>query len=117
METNHIYSESIIWMLADYSNATAYHFYPICLLIAASTWLYKAKSKAAIIALIGSTLVISTKILQVSVAKVSSVVLGSPVPHEDQNVVVWFVFLYGINIGLFVYGCALCWYFGRSKCV
>lgn len=117
METSHIYSGTVIWTLIDYANILAIYLYPILLILIAIFWFLKAKSKLSFVTIIGSFLVFSAKVLHLTIDEVSSVALGSLVLHIDQNVLVWFLYIYGHNIGLFIFSCALFGHFIRTKSV
>ena len=108
MNEENAVSESIVWMLADYFNQIAHNLYSPIFLLAALVWLYKTRSYTALIGVFGATLMASSKLCRVMVDEVTSVFLGYSVPDLDQNTLIWFLYIYGLNFGLLILSCALC---------
>ena len=104
-----------MWILAGYLNQIAHNFYPPILLLAALVWLYKTRGYTALIGAFGATLMASSRLCRVMVDKVTSVSMGYSVPHLDQNTLIWFLYIYGLNFGLFIFSCALIFRAFNSK--
>ena len=108
-------SSSIIWDAVNLAHIVSASCYPVIFVVAVLFWVVRDRSKVSIVALSGSALIFSAKALHWCVESVSSVALNSPAPHNDQNVLIWLVYLHGINLGLLILGGALMWHFYRAK--
>lgn len=113
----HVYSGSIIWWFTGVVNQLAYLLFPVVIVASACIWVFRSKSTLSLVSLFGAALVLGAKLTHRFVDEIYSVGLGYTVPHEDQNVLIWFLFLHGVNLGLFLYGAALSIYFYKQKAV
>lgn len=104
---NPVYSSSETLEFINQLNFVAYQIYPVIVFISAAIWLFKSRSKTAVIALIGAILVLSAKTLHVEFTEFQF----DQIPASGQDFLIWFIFMTGTNIGMLLYSSAIAWHF------
>lgn len=66
--------------------------------------------------LFGASLVVAGMVTHHAIHKVDAVSMGGySLPPIDENAFVWGLFMYGVNIGLFLFGMATCVHFFNQR--
>jgi len=111
----HIYSASNFWWVVSIVDQFIVFFYPYVLVVLVVVWFIKSKTMLALVALFGALLTVGASLTHRIVGKVNSVSMGYMVPHIEENVFIWFLFKYGINLGIFIFCLALLIHFITVK--
>jgi len=111
----YIYTTSIFWNILDSISNTAFFVMPFLLLISAILWYLKQKTKLSIIAIIGSLLATTSRIVHIVIGSVSTVALGYRHPAIEENPLIWFLFTHGLNYGVALFLISLALYFYKLK--
>ena len=72
-------------------------------MLAAIVWVAREKNRLSIIATFGSMLSVSSIVLRLVVNEVTSSYAGYRYPGADQNSLVWFIFIHGVNFGYLIF--------------
>jgi len=97
-----------MWHLIDWINKIALYTYPILLLAFSLYSAIKQRDTVSKVGLAGSLLVLSSLTLRAFVPSVESIVLQSEQPADTTNPLIWFIYIKGANLGLFLVAASLC---------
>ena len=106
---------SVIWDMVDVVSLHAENILPFLLISATATWFAKTKSLTSISALIGTLFIFAANISHLSVNEVHSNLSPYSHPANDENILIWFFYLHGVNIGLLIVAISLVVYFFNVK--
>jgi hypothetical protein len=112
----YVYSSSVFWEMLNIANQIAYLLFPFVFLAASVVWVVKNKNWKSIMSLCGALLIVAGMLSHLIKHKVRAVSMGGySVPHVEENAFIWLLFQYGVNIGLLLFGIAICVYYFKQR--
>jgi uncharacterized membrane protein len=112
----YVYSSSVFWETLNIANQIAYFLFPFVFFAASVIWVVKNKNWKSIMGLCGTSLIVAGMLSHHLKHKVSAVSMGGySIPHVEENAFIWFLFQYGVNIGLLLFGIAICVYYFKQR--
>jgi multisubunit Na+/H+ antiporter MnhE subunit len=106
----------MFWEVVQAVSVLSYQLFPFIFLIAAIVWLVRKRNALSIVGLVGGLLIVVGMIVRRTVHKVEVVSMGGySLPPADTNALVWLLFQYGVNIGLFLFSVAATVYFLKES--
>ncbi len=114
--SEHVYSGSVFWLTASVAVELARFSLPFALLLGCALWRWRAPSIASSVALGGALIAALGHLARWASPPVESISLGIEIqPLEDQNPFVFFFFMFGPDLGVFLVAAGLVAFFVRRR--
>ncbi|NIB41476.1 hypothetical protein HBA55_17875 [Pseudomaricurvus alkylphenolicus] len=99
-----VYSGSALWFLADLIRKVGFVTFPLMFLLISSLCIKIQRDLWAYISLVGACLVFGANLVHRYSGEIRSVWLSYPIPEVNENVLVWYIAIHGLNTGLLIFG-------------
>ena len=104
-----------VWTAIEWIDKFVSLTYPFFILAFSVGYTIKQKSTVSAIMLSGALLLSASAALRSFIPHVDSIVLHALQPTNDTNPLIWFIYLKGGNLGLFLVAASLCVCTFKSK--
>ena len=113
--SDHVYTSSALWLLITRVSEFAAMFGPYLTAVGVALWVFRARSRSSLVALVGALLVATARTFHVLHPPVYTVALGGMQPVVGENPIVVFFYLHGMPFGYFLVALALIGAFAKGE--